>query len=88
MTVTFRQNQLMLSSEFDFNTFILINCKLSTWNQELSSKSFSRKARLQIPAKIPKTTVYVPGKDAFKPIRSDYCTVGPTDRDLQGESLH
>lgn len=36
--VTFRQNQFMfrIGSEFNFNTFILMNCKLSTRNQELS----------------------------------------------------
>lgn len=51
--VTVRQNQFMFrtGSEFNFNTFILMNCKLSTRNQELSSKSFSRKARFQTPVR-------------------------------------
>lgn len=85
--VTVRQNQFMFrtGSEFNFNTFILMNCKLSTRNQELSSKSFSRKARFQTPVR------YLRQQFTFQErMLANLCGLiiaqgGPWDSDLQGE---
>lgn len=86
--VTFKQNQFMLriSSEFNFNTFILMNCKLSTQNQELSSKSFSRRARFQIPVRHLRQQFMFQERMLANLSGVIIAQWGPWDSGLQGES--
>lgn len=80
--VTFRQNQFRIQFQhFHFN-----DCKLSFQNQEPSSKSFSRKARFQIPVRHLRQQFTFQERMLSNISGVIIAQWGPWDSDLQGES--
>lgn len=80
--VTFRQNQFRIQFQhFHFN-----DCKLSFQNQELSSKSFSRRARFRIPVRHLRQQLLFQERMLENLSGVIIAQWGPWDSDLQGES--
>lgn len=80
--VTFRQNQFRIQFQhFHFN-----DCKLSFQNQELSSKSFSRRARFGIPVRHLRQQLLFQERMLANLSGVIIAQWGPWDSDLQGES--
>lgn len=82
--VTFRQNQ----SRIQFQHFHFNDCKLSFQNQELSSKSFSRRARFRIPVRHLRQQLLFQERMLANLSGVIIAQWGPWDSDLQGESWH